>query len=107
MGAGDAGHGARGNRPGSRVGPLRERVLVPRHVPEAGRERGEGGGRQDRTQERAGTLRRPPGSSGSSRNDAQRAPFVQFAREARAGRKLMFVSHSSIIPPGYASTTET
>jgi LysM repeat protein len=40
-------------------------------------------------------------------NEQQLAPFVSFAREAKAGRKLMFVSHSSIIPPGYASTTET
>lgn len=34
-------------------------------------------------------------------------PFVDFARAAAAGNKLMLVSHSSIIPPGYASTTET
>lgn len=38
---------------------------------------------------------------------AQLAPFVQFAREAVRRHKLMFVSHSSIIPPTYASTTET
>lgn len=38
---------------------------------------------------------------------AQLSPFVDFARRAREGQKLMFVSHSSIIPPGYASTTET
>jgi hypothetical protein len=35
------------------------------------------------------------------------APFVQFARAAADGRKLMFVTHSSITPPHYASTTET
>jgi hypothetical protein len=34
-------------------------------------------------------------------------PFVRFAHEAAEGQKLMIVSHSSIIPPGYASTTET
>jgi hypothetical protein len=34
-------------------------------------------------------------------------PFVRFAKEAAANRRLMIVSHSSIIPPGYASTTET
>jgi LysM repeat protein len=39
--------------------------------------------------------------------EAPLEPFVRFAREARARRKLMFVSHSSIVPPGYASTTET
>jgi hypothetical protein len=33
-------------------------------------------------------------------------PFVTFAKQAAAGRKLMYLSHSSIIPPGYASTTE-
>jgi hypothetical protein len=42
-----------------------------------------------------------------SLNDLQLEPFLRFAREAAAGKKLMFVSHSSIIPPGYASTTET
>ncbi|MEN9578633.1 MAG: hypothetical protein RJA70_1642 [Pseudomonadota bacterium] len=34
-------------------------------------------------------------------------PFVDFARSAAASQKLMVISHSSIIPPGYASTTET
>ena len=33
-------------------------------------------------------------------------PFLEFARQAARGRKLMFQSHSSIIPPGYASTRE-
>lgn len=33
-------------------------------------------------------------------------PFLDFARQAARGRKLMFQSHSSIIPPGYASTKE-
>lgn len=37
---------------------------------------------------------------------AQLDPFVSFARKAAAGQKLMFLSHSSIIPPGYASTHE-
>jgi hypothetical protein len=35
------------------------------------------------------------------------APFVRFAQRATAGETFMHVSHSSIIPPGYASTTET
>jgi len=47
------------------------------------------------------------GYQGKSVNGLQIQPFVNYAREAAAGRKLMFVSHSSIIPPGYASTTET
>jgi hypothetical protein len=47
------------------------------------------------------------GYSGSSLNEVQLKPFVEFARAAAAKRRFMFVSHSSIIPPGYASTTET
>ncbi len=47
------------------------------------------------------------GYQGQSVNALQIQAFSQFAKEAAAGRKLMFVSHSSIIPPGYASTTET
>ncbi len=34
-------------------------------------------------------------------------PIVSFAKQATRGEKLLYVSHSSIIPPGYASTTET
>lgn len=37
---------------------------------------------------------------------AQIEPFIEFARRAAAGKTFMFMSHSSIIPPGYASTTE-
>ncbi len=37
----------------------------------------------------------------------QLAPFIAFAERAAAGDKHMFISHSSIIPPGYASSTET
>lgn len=47
------------------------------------------------------------GYSGNSLNEAQLKPFVEFAREAAQKHRFMFVSHSSIIPPGYASTTET
>ncbi len=36
----------------------------------------------------------------------QLTPFVDFARRAAKGQGVMFLSHSSIIPPGYASTTE-
>jgi hypothetical protein len=32
--------------------------------------------------------------------------FVDYAREATAKKKFMYLTHSSIIPPGYASTTE-
>jgi LysM repeat protein len=37
---------------------------------------------------------------------AELKPFIKFARKAARGSKLMFQSHSSIIPPGYASTGE-
>jgi hypothetical protein len=47
------------------------------------------------------------GYQGQSLNALQIQAFTDFAREAAAGHKLMFVSHSSIVPPGYASTTET
>ena len=33
-------------------------------------------------------------------------PFVAFARRAAKKERFMFLSHSSIIPPGYGSTTE-
>jgi len=47
------------------------------------------------------------GYSGNMINETQIKPFVEFAQAAANGEKFMFVSHSSIIPPGYASTTET
>jgi hypothetical protein len=34
------------------------------------------------------------------------ASFVKFAKDAASGKKAMFVSHSSIIPPDYASSAE-
>ena len=34
-------------------------------------------------------------------------PFVRHARRAVKSEALMYVSHSSIVPPSYASTTET
>ena len=37
---------------------------------------------------------------------AQLKPFVDFATRAAAGERLLFVSHSSIDPPDFASTTE-
>jgi LysM repeat protein len=33
-------------------------------------------------------------------------PFIEFAKKAKKGRGLMYQTHSSIIPPGYASTRE-
>lgn len=47
------------------------------------------------------------GYRGDSLNEAQLEPFIDFGRRAARGQRFMFVSHSSIIPPGYASTTET
>jgi hypothetical protein len=37
---------------------------------------------------------------------AQLQPFVDYAKLASAGERFMFISHSSIDPPGFASTTE-
>jgi hypothetical protein len=36
----------------------------------------------------------------------QLTPFIDFAKRAARKQTFMFLSHSSIIPPGYASTTE-
>lgn len=33
--------------------------------------------------------------------------FIQFARDAAAGRKTMVITHTAIVPPDYASTAET
>ena len=38
--------------------------------------------------------------------EAQLKPFVDYAARAAAGERFMFVSHSSIDPPDFASTTE-
>ena len=35
------------------------------------------------------------------------APFVDFARRAEAGERFMLITHSSIDPPNFASTTES
>jgi hypothetical protein len=37
---------------------------------------------------------------------AQLQPFVDYAKRAATGEKFMFISHSSIDPPDFASTTE-
>jgi hypothetical protein len=47
------------------------------------------------------------GYQGDDLDRTQLEPFIDFAKRAKAGKRLMFVTHSSIIPPGYASTTET
>ena len=36
----------------------------------------------------------------------QLKPFIAFAKKAKRGQRFMFQSHSSIIPPGFASTRE-
>jgi len=38
--------------------------------------------------------------------EAQLKPFIDYAARAAAGERFMFVSHSSIDPPDFASTTE-
>jgi len=47
------------------------------------------------------------GYRGKVLNEPQLKPFMDFSQLAASGKRLMVVSHSSIIPPGYASTTET
>lgn len=47
------------------------------------------------------------GYTGAAINGTPIAMFTEYAKRAAAGETLMFVSHSSIVPPGYASTTET
>jgi hypothetical protein len=47
------------------------------------------------------------GYQGQGLNGLQIQAFSDFAKRAASGQKFLFVSHSSIIPPGYASTTET
>jgi hypothetical protein len=45
--------------------------------------------------------------AGEALERADLDPFVRYARDAAANKRLMVVTHSSIVPPGYASTTET
>lgn len=40
-------------------------------------------------------------------DDAGLLPFIAFAEKAKAGEKVMVVTHSKIFTEGYASTTET
>jgi LysM repeat protein len=47
------------------------------------------------------------GFQDASLNEDRIKPFLDFARRAAEGTRLMFVSHSSIRTPGYASTTQT
>jgi hypothetical protein len=47
------------------------------------------------------------GARERSRLRLQLEPFVRYARRAAAGNALMIVTHSSIDPPSFASTTET
>lgn len=44
---------------------------------------------------------------GGALNSAKLDPFLEFAREAAAGRKEMLITHSEVFPGTYASTTET
>jgi LysM repeat protein len=47
------------------------------------------------------------GFASSGLDGEKLAPFVHFAKQAAEGKRMMFVSHSSIRTPGYASTTQT
>jgi hypothetical protein len=48
-----------------------------------------------------------PGPRESAIDSAKLKPFLEFAREAVAGRKRLLVTHSEIFPGTFASTTET
>jgi hypothetical protein len=49
----------------------------------------------------------PHGKHDEKRVDPKNlSSFVRFAADARAGQKTMILTHSTIVPPGYASTTE-
>ena len=39
--------------------------------------------------------------------EEQMSPFLEYARRAEEGQVQMTITHSSIVPPSYASTTET
>lgn len=46
-------------------------------------------------------------AQGADRVDVKTmAPFIRFAKDAAAGKKAMAITHSAIIPPDYASSTE-
>jgi hypothetical protein len=40
-------------------------------------------------------------------NELQMAPFTEFAKLAAKGDKLFAITHTGIVPPNYASTTQT
>jgi hypothetical protein len=40
-------------------------------------------------------------------NPAQMAGYAEFADQAMRGEKLFAITHSEVVPPGYASTHET
>jgi len=46
-------------------------------------------------------------AEGGTLNTEKLQPFLAFAREAVAGRKVLLVTHSAVFPGTYASTTET
>lgn len=48
-----------------------------------------------------------PGPLESEIQTEKLAPFVRFAREAMAGRRQLIITHTTIFPGTYASTTET
>lgn len=46
-------------------------------------------------------------NSDSPVRDIQMQDFLRFARDARAGKKIMLITHSSILTTGYENTTQT
>lgn len=48
-----------------------------------------------------------PLAEGSALEEGELAPFLRFAQRARAGEKVMLLTHSEVFPGTFASTTET
>ena len=53
-----------------------------------------------------GYVKRPDGTPTKEPELRTLAPFVRFAEDAAAGKKVFVFTHTAIIPPDYASTTE-
>lgn len=53
-----------------------------------------------------GYVKKPDGTATKEPELRTIAPFVRFAEDAAAGKKVFVFTHTAIIPPDYASTTE-
>lgn len=53
-----------------------------------------------------GYVKKPDGTPSKEADLHTLAPFVRYAEDAAAGKKVFVFTHTAIIPPDYASTTE-